>query len=118
MNLPPHGGGWCPACPDSCGHECYDCEAEGHDDYCEEYETDHCPNCPECEVCEGAGDVLWEWDPDIEDDAAKCSECGAEDVDTMGYREDGEDGHVCLACYLEWHAKSCGCDKWPKEVEP
>lgn len=111
MNLPPHRGGACNDC-DGLGVDIYACESDTHDTY---DDNDECPACPECEACEGAGDVLWDWYPG---DGTICSDCGAEGVDTMGYGEDGEEGQVCLACYLAWHARECGCGAWPKDVAP
>lgn len=89
------------------GVDVYECEHPAHDSY----DGDECPHCPECEACDGSGDVMWHWYPG---DGAGCSECGAEGVKTMRYGV--EDGRVCLACYLAWHARECGCGLWPREV--
>lgn len=104
MTLPSHRGG-----------ECYRCEGIG-----KLGERSHWRGRgyrgPTCDACDGTGQDYWTWYPEHTDLA--CSECGAEGVETMGYGEDGEEGQVCLPCYLRWHAERCGCGAWPLEVRP
>jgi len=106
-DLPRHRGGKCDAC-DGVGFDVYDCEDEDHDDFAEDGEN--CPGCPKCDACEGAGDILWEWYPNYSD--GECTECKTEGLDVMGTGEDGEEGAVCRACYIKWHAAQCGCVRW------
>lgn len=87
------------------------CEHPRHDSY----GGGECPFCPDCDACDGTGHLFWEWYPG---DGTLCTECPAEGVEVMGYGEDGEEGQVCLACYLAWHARDCGCEAWPKGVTP
>jgi hypothetical protein len=110
-DLPDHHGGECHVC-EGTGVDFNQCSDEVHDTGSEHEQT--CPDCPECEACEGHGAVFWDWDPEETD--GYCSDCKDEGLDVMGYGEDGEEGSVCLPCYLRWHATQCGCGAWPLEA--
>lgn len=107
MTLPTHRGGECSHC-EGLGVDIYACDSLTHDTY---DDNEACPHCPECDACEGTGELAWAWEPDTRH--GECAHCGAEDVDTMPSGEDGEEP-ACLVCVTRWHAKSCGCDLWPK----
>jgi hypothetical protein len=99
--------------PDHRGGECSHCDGVGSVElpYTDLVTGRPGDDEPECDGCEGHGDILWDWYPD--DNDGYCSDCKAEGIKVMGYGEDGEEGCVCLPCYLRWHATQCGCGAWP-----